>query len=399
MKFLILSLIFSSFIFVGFGQQTLKGKVIDESTGKELSAVSVYINNSSIGTTTSVTGDFVLSNFSVNKFDLIFSSIGYETYSINIVPENFLQTLVIKLKQKSAEMDAVLVQSYEKDGWEKWGKTFVDNLIGIGPNASSCEIVNNKVVKFVFDKKNQILTAYAAEPLIIKNKYLGYALSYDLQTFSVNFKSKMSFFSGYPFFTSLDRGERKLRKWKAQRKYAYEGSVLHFLRSIYRNALEQEGFEIRVLKRYANFEKQRVKKIYKSMMVIEEGNLTMKASDSMNYYQKILKESDSLDYVYPNIIRADSVAYVYDSTTAGLSFYDFLQVTHAKKKNVPVKHSTFQTSLSFQQPVSTISFIGEKNILIYSNGSYYDPTNLLTEGYWGWSEKLCNLLPIDYKVE
>ena len=48
-------------------------------------------------------------------------------------------------------------------------------------------------------------------------------------------------------------------------------------------------------------------------------------------------------------------------------------------------------------PVSIISLIGKPYIFIYSDGSYFEPNNILTEGYWAWSEKLSNLLPTDYK--
>ena len=75
-----------------------------------------------------------------------------------------------------------------------------------------------------------------------------------------------------------------------------------------------------------------------------------------------------------------------------------MQITHATKKEVPVR-SNFSTTYALQKPVSIISFMGEKNVLVYANGSYYNPSNLLGEEYWGWSEKLCTLLPVDFEVE
>ena len=41
--------------------------------------------------------------------------------------------------------------------------------------------------------------------------------------------------------------------------------------------------------------------------------------------------------------------------------------------------------------------INDNFIKIFANGAYYDGTNLMSSGYWGWSEKMANLLPLDYE--
>ena len=45
---------------------------------------------------------------------------------------------------------------------------------------------------------------------------------------------------------------------------------------------------------------------------------------------------------------------------------------------------------------SELSLIAEQSIKVYKNGQYFSGENLLTEGFWAWSEKLSTLLPSDY---
>ena len=139
-----------------FAQIVLRGKVFDLNTGALLPFVSIYINNSSKGTTTNANGEYFLDNIAVSNFDIVASCVGYETYSITINKENLLKPFDIKLKPKSGELQAVIIQAYEKDGWNKWGQTFIENFIGSKHGGSDCKIKNFKAIKFVYNKKAQI---------------------------------------------------------------------------------------------------------------------------------------------------------------------------------------------------------------------------------------------------
>ncbi len=110
-----------------------------------------------------------------------------------------------------------------------------------------------------------------------------------------------------------------------------------------------------------------------------------------------MRQSDSLDYVYPNKINADSIAYIVDSTTAGIYFNNHLQVKHNIKKSIKYTQG-FHTTYKKDYPTSIISLIDKKDLVVFSNGAYYDPSGLLMEGYWGMNEKLSTLLPVDYRV-
>ena len=376
----------------------LIGKVLDATTGLPLNSVSVYINNSSKGTSTNANGEFILENIAITDFDIVATCVGYQTFSKTINATIILNTLEIKLFLKPVMLEAVVLQSYEKDGWKKWGKVFLESIVGNIEASKYCEIKNKETIKFIFNKKLNELTAITDEPLIIENKYLGYQLRYDLINFTTNFHTRIIAYEGYPFFTPLNASAKKMKKWKKNREYVYEGSIMHFMRSLYRNKLDENGFEIRVLYRFLNLEKQRVKNLYKNNMDKYKTTFSVGfENDSSTYYQKVLKQSDSSDYVYPNKIKADSIAYIVDSTTAGIFFNNHLQVKHTTLKSVEYFEG-FQSGTKNIYPTSIISLVRKNDLVVFSNGSYYDPSGLMTEGYWGMYEKLSTLLPSDYTV-
>ncbi len=378
-------------------QVLLKGTVTDAETGKGIGAASVFLSNSSTGVSTNDDGNFSLNIHSAQRFEVVVSCIGYETISKTILPDSFSKAFDIQLKRRSAQLEQVIVQSYEKDGWAQWGKLFTDNLIGTGASAGECTIKNKEVIRFVYDKQNRLLTAFAFEPLQIENRYLGYLLTYDLQSFSCDMQRKTVVYTGYPLFKNLDAGENKIKKWDKRRVYAYEGSIMHFMRSVYRNTLAQEGFSMQFLSRVVNKEKQTVK-----MLLAEHSRepdyVSHLSNETAQYYHEIMGQSDSLDNVSSAAVFADSIAYKVDNTTAGLGFDGHLSVKYFKEKEVRDERSFNGTTVK-RIPASVISLITADDLVIYADGSYYEPDSMLAEGYWGWSEKLSNLLPADYKPQ
>ena len=240
-------------------QKTIKGIVKEKETAQPVAGASVFLNNTSIGTATNAAGVFEL-NMPSGKFDLVVSSIGYETYTTTITTEtpNLLNILLLP---KAKELETVIIEPVEKNGWENWGKFFIENFIGTSDFAKQCTIKNYKTLRFRNSKKAGTLTAFAAEPLIIENKALGFTIHYQLEEFKFDFNTKYLTYLGYPFFKPMKGSTRRQKKWSSNQFSVYEGSIMHFMRSIYRNTLIKEGFEIRRLQKQANLEKERVKKI------------------------------------------------------------------------------------------------------------------------------------------
>lgn len=395
-------LIYSIFLLLCFNansQKLLKGIVLDEEKNKPISDASVFLNTTSFGTVTNKQGTFELA-VPNGKYELIVSSIGYDTYNLTINTDNVPDFITVKLKTKSQMMEAVVVAPYEKDGWEKWGKFFIESFIGTSENSFNCTIKNKEVIHFRNSKKTNELIAIADEPLIIENKALGYTLRYQLEQFSYNFKSHFLLYVGYPFFQPMKGGDGRQKRWEKRREEAYYGSIMHFMRCVYRNKINEEGFEVRALKKIPNKEKERVKLAYSGNMhkvKSQSGTMTITHinKDTADYYDRILKQGDYIDILAKNLLIGDSIAYAVDSTTAGLEFKDYLLINY-KNKLAPLEYRQ-QFPDNGAAMMSQITLTTGNPVQIEANGSYFDPTNLLSTGYWAWSEKIANMLPFNYK--
>ena len=354
-----------------YAQTTIKGKVVDKETNAPIDNVSVYISNSSNGTRSDADGNFTLMTRSQGQFELVFSIMGY---TIKMVPVNTSQQagfLNVALSSKSNDLPEVVLRTYIKDGWKVWGKQFLNQFIGSYPLSADCKILNPEVIHFQFKKLDSVLIAFANETILVENKKLGYVLHYDLSEFKYDFINGLIFFQGYPLFEDLKNSTSK--KVLKKRMEIYEGSVMHFMRSLYTNKLRENNFEIRQMVKTINIG---------GKPIIIDGNTKYDNSHKVSF-----------DFT-SGLLSADSVAYGENENTAALFFKNFLQVTYTKK--VAPAYYSRSYNANGQGIVSEITLINKKPLLIYSNGTYYEPTSLLLSGYWGWSEKIGYLLPFDF---
>ena len=381
------------------GQKTLKGIVSDADGGQPIPGASVFLSNTSVGTVANGQGEFTL-QIPAGKYDLITSSIGFETGSQTISSTDLPDFITIKLKTKAKELETVIFEPFEKDGWNKWGRFFIENFIGTSAFAKDCILKNKDALKFRHSKKKNVLTAVGFEPLIIENKALGYTIRYQLEDFSFDFKTNYLYYAGYPLFQEMDGGLVKKRRWEDARSKAYRGSMMHFMRSVFRNTIAQESFDVFALKKVFNVEKARVKSVYRNRIKIHSGkatNLAGSGEDSSDYYNKILAQEDYFDVVGKSKLTGDSIAYAVNNVTAGLEFKDHLLIIY-KMGTAPSEYRQ-QYPKSSAAMMSQITLVNQEPIEIQANGSYYQPTNLLSLGYWGWSEKIATMLPFDYQLK
>src|SRR5215467_16206989 len=215
-----------------FGQFTITGKVVDSTTKEPLFGASVFAQNTTSGTTTNREGEFSLSLKS-GGYELIVSFTGYQSREIRI-SNNDNTPLQIEMTKEEKAMEAVIIKSSNevKDGWDKYGKFFLENFIGSTPNAQQCTLQNPDAVHFYYYKKSEKLKVLATEPLVISNQALGYNLRYQLDSFMYYYKTQVSSYRGYCFFSEIDSASFAQQKtWSANRKKAYDGSKLQFMRS------------------------------------------------------------------------------------------------------------------------------------------------------------------------
>jgi hypothetical protein len=379
---------FIFFSFFAFAQQSIKGKIIASANGSPVAGCSVFINNTSKGTASDKNGYFELNDISPGKHELVVSSIGYET---SVYPFNSAQLplqLKIELEVKVKELGNVVVEPSVEEGWDKWGKTFTDNFIGTTPNASHCKIKNQKAIHFRYYKKSNRVIAYSDEPLIFENKALGYRISYQLEEFEVNFKTRVSMYYGYPFFEDMETGRKsRASRWQHNRDKAYYGSMMHFMRSVYIDSMAEQGFEVRRMFRTPNEEKERVKKIHRA------GDLP---ADSIAYYERILGQPDYKERYAKDLLSEDSLIIGTQGPFKILFFTDYIYVTY---KNEIEDRDYLVAQRENRQPTWQRSYLtmpDPKRVEIDINGNY-PPQDILAWGYWSWSEKMADFLPLDYE--
>ncbi|MDP3392610.1 carboxypeptidase-like regulatory domain-containing protein [Sediminibacterium sp.] len=372
MRFIFIWIISLSSIVI-HAQKRLTGKIVVEESQVPIASASIFLSNTSVGTISKVDGSFIIDPLPAGRYNLVVAMLGYETYIKEINSNQIPDFLLIALTPKATELQEVIVGNYEKNGWEKWGDLFMDMLIGKTPNSYDCKLLNKNAVKFRYNKKENILSAYADEPLILVNSALGYELSYELINFEYNYKSRIFFYQGHPLFKEKkSKNNRQQIRWASNRAQTYEGSLMHFMRSLFRNNLQNDGFELR--------------KIIK--------NRTPNTSITLNG-QHPMKEVDVLIDIP---LTGDSIAFAIDSTTAGLQFKDYLQVVY-KQKDMPSAYIRANRNVQIGAPITARLFMPDSNkvVAVLANGSYFFGKDILTMDYWAWSEKLSNLLPLDYR--
>lgn len=371
-------------LFTGLSRATaqpLTGTVTDSITGKPLAAVSVYFNNTSRGTVTRKDGTFQLV-IPAGSYDLVISTIGYTTLIRRINSRDPPPPVTVRLHPAATELTAITVEPYEKRGWGKYGKFFRENFIGTGANASSCEILNREVLRFHFYKRSNRLSVTASEPLQIDNNALGYTLEYKLEEFVADFNNKIITWQGYPLFHEKEpKNKDRQQEWVFNRKMTYRGSMMQFMRSLYAGHILRESFLIQREVVVPNAEKRRVKEIYRPDFQ-KPGLFPM---DTLYHFWEVLREPDPI--LRRIVVSPDSLISPHPGDASlNLYFDGTLLVTYGVNNHTDSFH------------LSGIRLLGAKPITIEENGNYYPLKEIVATGYWGQSEKICNLLPLDYSL-
>jgi hypothetical protein len=392
--------IFSVLSMAAMAQKPLNGIVTDATTHQPLPGASVFLSNTSVGTTANSRGEFSLV-FPAGKYDLVVSALDHETYTKTLTQQSLPENLVVELKPRSKEMTGVVIQSFEKDGWKTWGKFFVENFIGTSSQAGRCVFKNYKTLRFRLDRGRNILTVLAREPLLIENKALGYRIKYQLEEFSYDFNSRVISYTGYPLFEDLDAGAGRKKRWEKSRREVYEGSVMHFMRALFRNQLRQQGFSVYALNKIPNLKHVRRSSQEGDATIIDLENGTRircdLPADTIRFYQTYVGKEYELNITGDEPLPGDSIAYTEDSKTLILSFSNYLTVIYDKGKT-PDEYQRYVSNGNFLMQ-SEITLIHGVPVTVEANGVFYNPLDLLTNGWWAWSEKIGTMLPFDYQTQ
>jgi hypothetical protein len=350
---------FAAFSQAGF--YYVSGKVIDAVTKAPMQGASVFAQNTTQGAASDAGGNFKLA-LPNGGYDLVITYTGYQTESRRITTgDDENKNIVIELKQKEKALEDVVVTSSSevKDGWQKYGDFFLDNFIGKTANSKSCTIKNKDAIHFYFSKKRNRLKILATEPVEIVNDALGYKIKYTIDSFTYEYNTQVSLYTGYPLFEemqSIDTAKQNL--WTTNRVKAYKGSLLHFMRSVYNRQLKEEGFEIQFLIKTADKETS-------VPLLNPYGALNYSKDDSTQTVE-----------IKPN---QNNVVLIYNKAEPEQNYL-------SQNPDEPQK---------FQ--LSVLSFVPSQSIIIERNGYYFDQPDLTINQYLGW-KKMADMLPYDFKI-
>lgn len=351
--------------FTGFSQTgyyTISGKVFDKQTNAPMQAASVFAQNTTFGTTTDAQGNFSL-KLPYGGYDLVVTFTGYQTESIRISTasaDDKPMVIGMEPKDKALEAVAVIGSNEVKNGWEKYGDFFIENFVGKTAFGGQCTLRNKEVLKFYYSKRKNRLKVLASAPLEIQNDALGYTIKYTIDSFTYDYGTQISLYTGYPLFEEMaPQNEAQLALWKQHREMAYKGSILHFMRSVYAKRLKEEGFEIQFL--------------------VKNGE-TEHAIPIKDFYGALQYSKD------------DST-----QTVEIMPTQPILAVLYTKEKPDAgyLAQADEGTPSAFQ--FSFLTFMPQASLIIEQNGYYYDQDDIAINSYWTW-EKVGDMLPYNYQL-
>lgn len=241
-----LTLILSALIILATRSATLaqSGYVIAGTVSTEnnqpLKSATVFISGTQKITACDEDGHFRFNEIEQGTYQLTVTMVGYATYTQSVVIQNKSALLEIKLQPKQVILDQVNIGG--KDQWNAHFKLFREVFLGKTKNAEACQILNPKIINFSTNKG--LLLADADDFLIIENPKLGYRIKYLLKNFGYNTKTDLTLYSGETSFEPMQGTPRMQKEWDRNRLEAYQGSMMHFLRSVYQNTVLKEGFLI-----------------------------------------------------------------------------------------------------------------------------------------------------------
>jgi hypothetical protein len=257
---ILIFLLFPLFVF----SQNIKGKVTN-SNNEPIAGASVYLDGTTIGTSSDSEGLFEIT--SSNKYNtlLIVRFLGYEDIILSNPYEKDFYTFV--LVPKTNEIETVIIV---KDGFTRKQKLqlFREQFLGTTKYGKACKILNEDEIDFNYDLNTFLFTARSSEPIKIENPELGYVIDFDLHNFYVKFNFKTiksafvieSMYLGTAKYTDVSSEDKIIKN----RKDVYLGSSMHLFKSVIDNSWSSKSF------------------------ILYEG----KFSVNPNYYFKVIKATD-----------------------------------------------------------------------------------------------------------
>lgn len=392
---------------LGYGpaqaQLRINGQVRDARTQKPLAFASVFLANTTYGTTTDSTGHFVLAGVPSGQYELMASYLGYQLYK-KAVEASQATALAVSLLPSPTQLEEVVVRPRKNRSADM--QKFLVQFLGNSALSRQCRLENPEDVVVLYDENHRELTAVAPRNLRVVNQALGYRITYYNFDFKVFYRASRCEFVAAPKFEELASTDvKQQQRWTENRRQAYAGSLPHFLRSVRENRMAEEGFLVQRLVSELN-------------STAAQQRLAL-PNDSIAAV--LVPEPGLLARVYKQPLQAAQICHLdANSGKHTLQFANSLQVTYQPEQPdamytayvATARRNTLldaaaarwlggQTKTALGKPgyepvleESQLRLLGPVAVIL-SNGYLTNPLSIKVDGYWGF-EKVGEALPLDY---
>ncbi len=226
--------------FVLSGQRYISGHITDAENGNPIPGASVFIANTTAGTTTDTTGYYQLKIPGEGSYRLAVSHVGYQPVFKDIEPGKTAKILDVTMHTREMEdvTVALTVKARKRDKDLFWA-----SILGKEPSPKTIYATNPEAAYFYYNSSSHVLTVTSRVPLQIVNKETGYHIQFVLNRFTHDYRTRISSWDGEGRFRKLEpENDRQKINWEINRAKIYRVSINYFIKALYNNSLLENGF-------------------------------------------------------------------------------------------------------------------------------------------------------------
>ncbi|MBC7400115.1 MAG: carboxypeptidase-like regulatory domain-containing protein [Mucilaginibacter sp.] len=372
---------------------SITGKVTSKETRSPVQRASVFLSNSSFGTSTANDGTYSLNRLRPGQYTLVVTSVGFSDYTKKIQVGDDPITLDVELESKVTQLREVVISTNAKADWRRNFEQFKREFIGTDANAKLCQVLNPDVLYFTYSKKRVTLEAETDNFLVVENRGLGYRVKFLLKDFKSDGISNIVSYGGQRLFEELPGSKAQKKKWDDSRNRAYYGSPMHFYRALYTDKLMQEGFEVRRLTRYLNPERPSDEIIHQRMIRYR----TFIRPDSLNHLIDLANLSkymqdrlSTVPWYSAELLRSTQQSGIY-----AITFPNYLYVMYTKKRDENNYKDIYRPLDMPNYEISVVTLFNNPPYALFDKNGIVITGDPLYEGAWS-KARLSELLPVDY---
>ena len=222
------------------GQRYISGRITDYENNESIHGVSVFFDNTTVGTTTDAEGQYRLKIPGEGSYRLTISHVGYQTVYKDIESGNTSAIFDVALHTIELEEVTVAVKvKFRPTDIHLFWKT----ILGKNPSRRTIQATNPEAVYYYYNPETRILKVSCREPLQIVNYETGYHIHYVLNRFTHDYNTGVTDWGYQCAFAELQpQNNRQKDNWEKNRKEVYDISVTKFIKSLYHNTLFNDGF-------------------------------------------------------------------------------------------------------------------------------------------------------------